>query len=108
MIGDAVFQYPHGYDLKTGKVAWSVPAGGLACGTLSGASNKLFCRLNGFPGMLDLTNKAAGDSLVEVTRPGCWINIVAADGMVLVPEAGSGCSCQLSIHASMGFRPVSK
>ena len=51
------------------------------------------------------TQEMNKENLVEITRPGCWINIIPVGGMVLVPEAGSGCSCEYSIHASMGFLP---
>ena len=88
-------------------MTWSVPADGLACGTLSGSSDMLFCRMGGYPGMYDVKNQGATDEIVQVTRPGCWINIISADGMVLIPEAGSGCSCDFAIHATMGFLPTS-
>ena len=66
----------------------------------------LFSRLSDYPGFIDLGKGMNKEKLVEITRPGCWINIIPVGGMVLVPEAGSGCSCEYSIHASMGFLPI--
>ena len=107
IIGDVVYQQPLAYDLKTGKEKWSTSKVGVGgnCGTLSASSTMLFSRLSDYPGFIDLGEEMKKENLVEITRPGCWINIIPVGGMVLVPEAGSGCSCEYSIHASMGFLP---
>ena len=107
IIGDVVYQQPRAYNLKTGKEEWSTSKVGVGgnCGTLSASSSMLFSRLSDYPGFIDLGKEMDKQNLVEITRPGCWINIVPVGGMVLVPEAGSGCSCEYSIHASMGFLP---
>ena len=107
IIGDVVYQQPRAYDLKTGEEKWSTSKVGVGgnCGTLSASSSMLFSRLSNYPGFIDLGHEMNKENLVEITRPGCWINIIPVGGMVLVPEAGSGCSCEYSIHASMGFLP---
>ena len=107
IIGDVVYQQPRAYDLKTGEEKWSTSKVGVGgnCGTLSASSSMLFSRLSSYPGFIDLGQGMNKENLVEITRPGCWINIIPVGGMVLVPEAGSGCSCKYSIHASMGFLP---
>jgi outer membrane protein assembly factor BamB len=107
IIGDVVYQQPRAYDLKTGKEKWSTSKVGVGgnCGTLSASSSMLFSRLSNYPGFIDLGKEMNKENLVEITRPGCWINIIPVGGMVLIPEAGSGCSCEYSIHASMGFLP---
>lgn len=92
------------YDLKTGDVLWKqqhTPVGG--CGTMSAAVNLGFRRL-GSPHMVDLkTGKATPITLS--TRPGCWINIIPAGGLVMIPEASSGCSCNHAIQTSLVMRP---
>ncbi len=107
IIGDVVYQQPRAYDLKTGEEKWSTSKVGVGgnCGTLSASSSMLFSRLSNYPGFIDLGQGMNKENLVEITRPGCWINIIPVGGMVLVPEAGSGCSCEYTIHASMGFLP---
>jgi len=112
LMGNAVYQQPNAYDIKTGEVLWSTKRGKIGgnCGTLSASGSMLFSRLGNHPGFVDLGANAAQsdlvkEDLVQVTRPGCWINIIPAGGMILVPEAGSGCSCGFSIHASMAFGP---
>jgi len=48
-------------------------------------------------------------SVVFVIRgsawPGCWINIIPAGGLVLIPEASSGCTCGYPLQTSMAFIP---
>ena len=38
-------------------------------------------------------------------RPSCWLSFIAADGMLLVPEGGGGCSCGGWMETSIGFAP---
>jgi hypothetical protein len=45
--------------------------------------------------------------ITNSTRVGCWINIIPAGGMLLIPEGSSGCTCAYSLQTSMGFIPVS-
>jgi len=42
----------------------------------------------------------------HVSRPGCWINIIPAGGMVLIPEASSGCTCSFPLQTSIAYRPA--
>ncbi|MFP6880171.1 MAG: hypothetical protein VCA34_04440, partial [Roseibacillus sp.] len=43
--------------------------------------------------------------IANVSRPGCWINMIPASGLLLIPEGSSGCICSYPIQASMAFRP---
>jgi hypothetical protein len=73
------------------------------CGVLSTSA---FCGFSRFsnPRMFDLKT---GDykALTSVTRPGCWINMIPAGGLVLIPEASSGCTCYYSIQTSLALTP---
>jgi hypothetical protein len=44
--------------------------------------------------------------VTDVTRPGCWINMIPAAGLLLVPEASSGCQCNFAVQTSLAFRPA--
>ncbi len=41
-------------------------------------------------------------------RPDCWISTIPAQGLVLSPEAGGGCSCGNWLETSMVFTPKSR
>ena len=38
-------------------------------------------------------------------RPGCWINTIPADGLVLQPEASAGCICLFPLECSIALEP---
>ncbi len=40
----------------------------------------------------DMENRVLHD-LTRVSRPGCWMSIIPAQGLVVMPEASSGCTC---------------
>ena len=106
IIGDVVVQEPHVYDLKSGKRLPQWPAfarGGHGCGAISASAKAFFFRA-GNPTMCDLETVRKSKVNV-VSRPGCWINMIPASGMLLIPEASSGCTCNFPIQSSMAFAP---
>jgi hypothetical protein len=44
-------------------------------------------------------------ALTQVNRPGCWINILPAGSLVLIPEGSSGCTCGYPLQTSIAFVP---
>ena len=105
-----VYDEPHAYDLRTGKVrmagkgatAWTW-SGGTGCGTVSGAENLLLFR-NRAPAVLDVAGDT-GQHLFTGIRPGCYINMIAAGGLVLMPEAASGCGCPYAFQTTVVMMP---
>lgn len=87
---------------------WRLVRPGHSCGTLSGAADCLFFRANN-PTVYDvrahLTEGTRPRSLAP-TRTGCWINVIPAGGLVLIPEASAGCVCNYSLQTSMAFLPA--
>ena len=113
ILGDRLIAEPAIYRLATGRrlgpldmpLNWNLKRPGHSCGTLTGAGDCLFFRAAN-PTVLDLGKSAAGRfQALAPTRPGCWINILPAQGLVLIPEASSGCVCHFSLQTSMAFRP---
>ena len=108
--GDLLFTEPVAYHISTG-ARWS-PAGKdpwylsgrRGCGTFSASASCLYFR-NHNPIALPIEAKATQTKITQVSRPGCWINILPVGGMVLLPEASSGCVCAFPIQTSMGFVP---
>ena len=106
IVGDTIYVLPYAFDLKTGaqKQGWQFArGGGQGCGTVSASASQLFFR-GGVPKMHDLTLDRL-IPLTQVNRPGCWINIIAAGGLVLIPESSSGCTCDWSLQTSLAFVP---
>lgn len=73
------------------------------CGTLSASASCIFSRFV-TPRMFSIES---GEylPLTSVTRPGCWINILPAGGLILIPEASAGCTCYYPIQTSVVLAP---
>jgi hypothetical protein len=106
IVGDVAYVWPHAYRLATGEKVegWKMDRRGHGCGGVSASANGLFWR-GGNPWTYDLAPGGGPRKLTTVTRPGCWINIIPAGGLVLIPEASSGCTCPFSIQASLALGP---
>jgi outer membrane protein assembly factor BamB len=107
IIGDTAYVWPYAYNLKTGKKIeeWKFDRRGHGCGGVSASAYGLFWRGQN-PWMYDLSPNGGPIRLTQVTRPGCWINIIPAGGMILIPEASSGCTCDYSVQTSLAFVPI--
>lgn len=107
-----VYAEPVAYELATGKRvnplgaegSWETPLRG-GCGTMSGAAQALFYR-DGNPTRYLLGAGGGPGKLSLVNRPGCWINIIPAGGLVVIPEASSGCTCSYPLQTSLALAPV--
>lgn len=108
IIGDTVYTWPYAYKLKTGQrlEGWKFERRGHGCGAVSASAFCLFWR-GGNSWIYDLRPEAGPSRLDNVTRPGCWINIIPAGGLVLIPEYSSGCTCAYPFQTSMALVPVS-
>jgi outer membrane protein assembly factor BamB len=108
IVGDRLYCEPKAYDLATGKlIEWKWPwqvKQRRGCGTLAASASGFFFR--------DETCQAFDLEAGEVkpvtteTRPGCWINMIPAGGLLLVPEGSSGCTCNHSVQTSLALIPV--
>lgn len=115
IVGDKVVAEPWAYDLRTGADAtrihpvtgvesrWQVARPGHHCGCIAASPNALFFR-SGTTAFYDLIGDY-GTAHFGAQRPGCWINCIPANGVVMMPEASSGCICPYSIHTTLVFAP---
>lgn len=104
IIKDRIYIFPYDFDLHTGVQGGIVLSKG-GCGGFSGSANNLFARKSN-PTMFDLApGTQEGTGLTKVNRPGCWINIIPAGGIISIPESSSGCTCDYPIQTSFAFIP---
>ena len=102
IVGDRLIIEPKVFNLSEGKILFSFARqGGGGCGAISASSNKLYYRA-GHPTEFNLESKKQ-QWITRSTRPGCWINIIPANGLLLVPEGSSGCICSFPVQASMAY-----
>ncbi|KKL72779.1 hypothetical protein LCGC14_2081490, partial [marine sediment metagenome] len=82
---------------------WQMSRPGHHCGNIAAAPNALFFR-SGTTAYYDLISDH-GTAHFGAQRPGCWINLIPANGLVMMPEASSGCVCPFSVHCTIVFAP---
>jgi outer membrane protein assembly factor BamB len=106
IVGQTVYAWPYAYELRSGKrvEGWKMDRRGNGCGEVSASAQCLFWR-GANPWMYDLAPGGGPARLTAVTRIGCWINVIPAGGLVLIPESSSGCTCPFSIQTSIAFGP---
>jgi len=103
VIGDTLHAEPWTYGLRTGvqkkrvnpltgaEEPWQWGRPGHHCGTPAASEHTLFFRSNTL-GWYDLVGDY-GTQHFGAQRPGCWINFIPACGLMIFPEASSGCMC---------------
>lgn len=116
VIGSKVIAEPWMYDLQTGEQItrkhpitgqdspWSVMRTGHHCGIFTGCDSGMLLFRSGATGFMDL-NADEGIRHFAGHRLGCWINAIAANGLVMIPEASAGCVCQFSIASTIVMEP---
>lgn len=106
LVGNTVYAWPFAYDIADGKriPGWQFNRQGHGCGGVSASAQSLFWR-GGNPWMVDLSEEGGAQRLNAVSRPGCWINMIPAGGLLLIPEASSGCTCAFPMQTSMALIP---
>ena len=110
VVGDKLYCEPFAYDLHTGApLDWKWPFTNRrrsGCGNISASAGSFFFR-NQTVGGFDL-NSGRLQKITTETRPGCWINLIPAGGLLLAPEASSGCTCNFSVQTSLALIPVKR
>jgi outer membrane protein assembly factor BamB len=106
LVGDTVYAWPFAYGIADGQRVpdWQFNRQGHGCGGVSASAQSLFWR-GGNPWMYDLSEEGGAQRLNAVSRPGCWINMIPAGGLLLIPEASSGCTCAFPMQTSMALIP---
>ncbi len=115
IVGDKLIAEPLAFDLHTGKPCtrtnpitgveepWQFSRPGHHCGCSVASPDCLFFRsycLGGYDLAGDFGTIHLGGQ-----RPGCWINFIPANGLLLMPEASAGCTCPFPNRASVAFEP---
>ena len=104
VFGGKVFAEERVFDLKSGEALQIPIPTRRGCGTMSASAKNLFFRDYNH-GMYDPMTQERHDW--AALRGGCWLNMIPAGGLLLTPEASSGCSCNNPIQTTAAFRPVS-
>ncbi|MFP6857961.1 MAG: LamG-like jellyroll fold domain-containing protein [Roseibacillus sp.] len=104
---ERLYLAPHIHDLKSGKSIGKTFGPRRGCSTIVATKTSLMFRILGEGNSpLGFWNQKTGSvSRFMRLRPSCWLNTLPAQGMLLVPEGGAGCSCGGWMETSVGFLP---
>jgi len=112
--GDWLITQPFAYNIKTGeqKMTQDQLTGlerpweflrNKGCGSISGCDSLLFFR-SGSSAFYDF--ESDGTTNWGGVKPGCGISMISANGLVLMPEASSGCGCSYNYQTSLALIPA--
>ncbi len=106
IIGDKVYLKFGSFDLHTGK---SIDFTFISsdCSDFSSSKNYIFGRNNRRANIYNLNEKrgTAGNVFCSETRPGCFLTIIPAGGLIMLPPYNSGCVCDFSIQSTICWLP---
>jgi outer membrane protein assembly factor BamB len=91
-------------DLKTGELQrFRHIRRAKGCATPTGSARNLFYRSLGTASF----DTASGEQFYvsRVSRPSCWLSILPAGGLVLMPEYSIGCNCAFPLQTSVVLTP---
>ena len=111
--GEWVIAQPQAYNLRTGAPRMTTDlltgeerpwkfARAYGCGSIVGCQDLLFFR-SGAHGFYDLANE--GTTNFGGVRPGCSVNLIPANGLVVAPEGSGGCTCSYNFQTSLALVP---
>lgn len=103
---DTLYLRPYAFDLETGrKKQYIARRGGHGCGGFTGSEYYLYGRGDNARFYPTSAEETSGQPFTLTNRPGCWLNIIPAGGLILIPESSSGCTCGYSLEMSIAFAP---
>ena len=114
VVGKTLYAEPWAYDLASGEQqkrihpvtgreeAWQFARPGHHCGAPAASPHMLLFRSLNL-GWYDLDNDF-GTQHFGGQRTGCWINFIPANGLLMMPEASSGCMCAFPNICTVVFK----
>jgi len=101
--GQTIYAQGGAWELLTGKAVPFDFRRSYGCGILASGTHMLLFR-SATLGYYDLSGAKRTENFGGA-RPGCWINAIAAGGLVLVPDATAGCGCSYVNKAWFALQP---
>jgi hypothetical protein len=101
--GSTIYAQAGAWNLLTGEQIPFRFIRSYGCGTLAGCENLLVFR-SATLGYRDLSTDRTEN--YGGIRPGCWINVIPAGGLVLMPDATHGCTCSYLNKAHIALQPM--
>lgn len=111
IVGDTIYIEPRACDLSTGAIKmraqpatgqseeWEFLRPGHSCGIVTASPYTIFYR-SYCAAFVDV-EKDSGLTLFGAVRPGCWNNLIPANGVLNFQESSAGCTCSYAIRSTV-------
>ncbi|MFT4548380.1 MAG: outer membrane protein assembly factor BamB [Verrucomicrobiales bacterium] len=107
ILDNTLYVSPNGYSMTDGEIVTTKVGAREGCHTYIGAGDTLIYR--GAGRVVSIWDRHSETvSNWPRLRPSCWLSFIPANGMLLLPEGGGGCSCGGWMETSLGFAPITK
>ena len=110
IVGDTIYHRYGTYNLQTGALVSFSFILSVKCADCSASATHIFGRQGdyGFRGGVGIYNLSVGGSgspLCSAARPGCYISIIPAGGVIMMPAYSNGCTCAYTLLTSIAWIP---
>ena len=111
IVGDTIYIEPRACDLSTGAIKmrthpstglaepWEFLRPGHSCGIVTASPYSIFYR--SYSAAFVDVEKDSGLTLFGAVRPGCWNNLVPANGVLNFQESSAGCTCSYALRSTV-------
>ncbi len=104
IVGNSVYFKYGSFNLHTGD-SLEFTFGSSNCSDFAASSTHLFGRNGGCASIYSLADSGATQKLSPVIRPGCYISMIPAGGIIMLPAFSSGCTCDYPIQTTIAWQP---
>ena len=104
IVGNNIYNKEGSFNLQTGNsIGFAFDT--IGCTDCTASTNHIFTRYR-VASSYNLSGDGSSLPLCSEMRPGCYINIIPAGGIIMLPPCSAGCSCNYTIQTSIGWLPV--
>jgi hypothetical protein len=104
IVGDTVMLKQGNFNLYDG-TALGLTFSTSNCADVAASMKHAFTRNGGVARIINLEKGGQGRPLCSVLRPGCYISIIPAGGVIMLPAFSAGCTCDHAIQTTMTWLP---
>ena len=104
IVGNSVYFKYGSFNLHTGD-SLEFTFGSSNCSDFAASATHLFGRNEGCASIYSLADNGAAQTLSPAIRPGCYISVIPAGGIIMLPAYSSGCTCDYPIQTTITWQP---
>jgi outer membrane protein assembly factor BamB len=104
IVGDNVYFKYGSFNLHTGN-SLGFTFRSSNCSDFAASSSHFFGRNGGCASIYSVAGGGTSKKLSPVIRPGCYIDIIPAGGIMMLPAYSSGCTCDYPIQSTIAWQP---